>query len=514
MKKTIASLSLVVLLTIGIFMGYFSVQPAAVPASAAQDTAYQQILSDITTMTVVPHSTGSKENEKVQEFLVERISAAGITPIIQPFPINVDELLAKQTERYENGSDAYRKRVENSVKELGFSTPKEFFLNKIGGSEGETLHSNNILAKIDSPNSEEAILFVAHYDSVNTAPGAADDALATATMLNLLEKLSKEESLPNDFYFLFTDGEELGLLGAHYFVENSPEYLADVKMLFNFEARGNAGALVMFETSANNYDMVRHFAQSTAHPVSFSLATAVYDQMPNGTDFTEFKNVGYKGLNFAIIDGSDAYHRPADNINELSRPSAYHYYQSVYSMADYFINSELSSIQHTQDAVFFPFSAAGLIVIPGWAARILGFIPLVMYLGILFFMAKKQKAGKAALLKKALVLLPLGLLPALVTVLFFAASYLFFLPAILFLALEIILLFIKKQAPWIYFSTLAICLLTACFLYAPIVYLIHIALGIWAVTIGFALLPLIPAVLYSARVINTVFPSSKATAKA
>lgn len=509
MKKTIASLSLAALVAAGIFIGYFSVQPSAVPASAAQDATYQQILTDITTMTVVPHSTGTPENKKVQEFLVERISAAGLSPTVQPFTISIDELLAKQMNRYETGSDAYRKRVETSMKELNFATPKEFFLDKIGGSEGETLHSNNVLVKIDSPNSNNAIMFVSHYDSVNTAPGAADDALAAATMLNLLEQIAKAEAPDNDFYFLFTDGEELGLLGARYFVENSPEYLSDVKMLFNFEARGNAGALVMFETSANNYDMVRHFAQSVSHPVSFSLATAVYDQMPNGTDFTEFKNAGYTGLNFAIIDGAEAYHRPADNIDELSRPSAYHYYQSVFSMGEYFLSSDLSSIQHNQDAVFFPFSAAGLIVIPGWLARILGFIPLFLYAGILFFIAKKQKPATPALLKKALALLPLGLLPPLVTLLFFAASYLFFLPAILFLALEILLLFFKKQPAWIYLSTLIICLLTCCFLYGPIVYLVHIALGLWPATIAFALLPAIPCFIYSARVIKAVFPSSQ-----
>ncbi|MFV0352666.1 MAG: M28 family peptidase, partial [Oscillospiraceae bacterium] len=72
---------------------------------------------------------------------------------------------------------------------------------------------------------------------------------AAACMLNLMESMAKNPP-QNDVYFLFTDGEEVGLLGAADFVRTQPQYAKEVDLLFNFEARGNAGALVMFETSA------------------------------------------------------------------------------------------------------------------------------------------------------------------------------------------------------------------------------------------------------------------------
>ena len=79
------------------------------------------------------------------------------------------------------------------------------------------------------PQSEEAVLFVAHTDSVKYGPGAFDDIVSVAAMLEGLRQLQGVIPL-RDMVFLFTDGEEQGLLGAAKYVENHPDMAARTRL--------------------------------------------------------------------------------------------------------------------------------------------------------------------------------------------------------------------------------------------------------------------------------------------
>ena len=90
-------------------------------------------------------------------------------------------------------------------------------------------------------------MFVAHYDSVPSGPGAGDDAASVAAILETIRALKAGATpLRNDLIVLFTDGEELGLLGAKGFVETYPA-LRDIKVTLNFDMRGDYGPSVMFQ---------------------------------------------------------------------------------------------------------------------------------------------------------------------------------------------------------------------------------------------------------------------------
>lgn len=58
----------------------------------------------------------------------------------------------------------------------------------------------------------------------------------------------------------------------------------DVKAVFNFEARGSGGPVVMFETSNDNGSLIREFAGATQNPVANSLSYEIYKRLPNDTD--------------------------------------------------------------------------------------------------------------------------------------------------------------------------------------------------------------------------------------
>jgi hypothetical protein len=119
-----------------------------------------------------------------------------------------------------------------------------------------------------------------------------------AVLLETLRALRSSPPLRNDLIFLFTDGEEPGLLGAKAFVDAHP---AAAALVLNFEARGTSGPAFMFETSEGNGWIVRQFAEAAPYPQANSLSYKAYRNMPNDTDLTIFKKAGIAGLNFAFI---------------------------------------------------------------------------------------------------------------------------------------------------------------------------------------------------------------------
>src|SRR6185437_15323313 len=72
-----------------------------------------------------------------------------------------------------------------------------------------------------TPGQGNAIVMMAHYDSVPAGPGASDDQSGVATILESIRALKASRGgSKHPIVALFTDGEEAGLLGANAFLEN------------------------------------------------------------------------------------------------------------------------------------------------------------------------------------------------------------------------------------------------------------------------------------------------------
>ncbi len=95
---------------------------------------------------------------------------------------------------------------------------------------------------------EEAVVYTAHYDAYGIEngrifPGAADNALGTATIVAIAEAMTKAfpkpESRPRrSILFLAVTGEEYGLFGAEHWVRNPTWPLAKVAADINFDGIG------------------------------------------------------------------------------------------------------------------------------------------------------------------------------------------------------------------------------------------------------------------------------------
>jgi len=170
-----------------------------------------------------------------------------------------------------------------------------------------------------------AILCVAHYDSVAAGPGVADDLAGVAAWLEVARAIiASGRPTARDVLFLFSDAEEPGLLGAEAFAAEHP-WFAEVGVVLNLEARGTGGPSRMFETGPDNDWIAGAFARGASQPSTTSLATALYREMPNDTDFSVFRKRAIPGLNFAWIGGVSRYHTPLDDLAHLDPRSLQHH---------------------------------------------------------------------------------------------------------------------------------------------------------------------------------------------
>src|SRR5829696_748310 len=200
----------------------------------------------------------------------------------------------------------------------------------------------NILARLKGTSNEKAVLLVAHYDTVPVSPGAGDNGSAVVAILETLRALKSSQPLRNDVIALFSDAEELGMVGAKAFVYQHP-WAGDVGVVLNFDARGTSGPVIMFETSDKNGWLIKEFAKAAPHPAANSLAQAIYALMPNNTDFTVFKGAGFAGLNFAYIIGLNRYHTPLDNLTNIDQRSLQHQGSTALALTRHFGNLNLNN---------------------------------------------------------------------------------------------------------------------------------------------------------------------------
>jgi hypothetical protein len=173
--------------------------------------------------------------------------------------------------------------------------------------------ARNVIATLGPPTGK-ALLLSAHYDSVPVGPGAADDGIGVATMLEVASIL-KDRPLNRPVILLFNEGEELGLVGARAFLADPLS--RNVDSLLNFEARGVTGPVTMFETNLPNGAAISAYSAAVRRPFASSLSTDVARLIPNDTDVTTYKERGWLTLNSAITGNETHYHSPGDDLASL-----------------------------------------------------------------------------------------------------------------------------------------------------------------------------------------------------
>lgn len=215
-----------------------------------------------------------------------------------------------------------RKRIITRLEELGYEPQVQTSL-QCGYAICASVR--NVVAALEGKRpAQPAVLLAVHYDSVGAGPGASDDGAGVAATLEIARALKAMSQTERNILLLLDDGEEAGLLGARAFMNEHP-YSAHVSEVINLEARGSSGPSLMFETSRDNLPLVRLMSEKLDRPFTTSLHQAVYERLPNDTDFTIFKEWGVVGYNFGFIDGVAHYHTALDDLSHTSNASLQHH---------------------------------------------------------------------------------------------------------------------------------------------------------------------------------------------
>jgi hypothetical protein len=220
--------------------------------------------------------------------------------------------------------DAVRGRLIAELRALGLEPQVRERMDCNGTPKSRAINcsmTRNVVASIGPPHGRR-LLINAHYDSTPTGPGASDDGIGVATMLEITAQL-RANPPARPVTLLFNEGEEFGLNGARAFVESDP-LAREVDTQINIEARGVNGPALMFETSDPNGPALADYARATARPYANSISTDFAKLIPNTTDVTVFKESGWKTLSYSIIGNETRYHSPGDTLEALDRASLYH----------------------------------------------------------------------------------------------------------------------------------------------------------------------------------------------
>jgi hypothetical protein len=294
--------------------------PAAVPAgAAATEFSSGRALKHLEAISRAPRPIGTRAHEEARDYLLKELAALGASP------------------------------------QVVTATALD------GGAPGLLRAGTvqNILARIPGTASSKAVMLTAHYDSVPNSPGASDDGAGVAAILEAVRAVKAGGPLKNDIIVLFTDGEEVGMLGARAFAAEHP-WAKEAGLVLNLEARGSGGPVLMFETSPGNGRLIEEFAESVPHPVSNSLMYEIYRVLPNDTDLSVFKRAKMPGLNFAYIDGVDHYHTSFDNMANLDERSLQHEGSYVLALVRHAGGLDLTDTR-APDSVYFDLLGAAVV---------------------------------------------------------------------------------------------------------------------------------------------------------
>jgi acetylornithine deacetylase/succinyl-diaminopimelate desuccinylase-like protein len=147
-------------------------------------------------------------------------------------------------------------------------------------------HVRNVVATVPSRRPGPHLLLNAHYDSTPTGPGAGDDGLGIAVLLEI-GAILKAAPPPRPVTLLFNEGEEYGLNGAHAFVRADP-LASRVNSLINIDVRGVTGPALMYETSDPNGGAIELYGKAAKRPYANSISTDFAKLIPNTTDVVFF----------------------------------------------------------------------------------------------------------------------------------------------------------------------------------------------------------------------------------
>lgn len=364
-------------------------RPAPVPANAP-DTAFSsaRAMTHLVELARAPRPVGAPEHDRARELITGWLADLGLEP-------RLHESLSLR--RGGNGEFVSAASLRSIVARIPADLPP-----------GSPRH---------------AVVLTAHYDAVPLSHGAGDAGVGVVAIVEAVRALRASlaagaSPLRNDLILLFTDGEEIGLLGARAFVDSHP-YMDDVRLVISAEMRGTSGPVHMFETGPENGWIVRAMQEADPNPWATSLSVEIYRRLPNDTDFTPFREAGIQGLNFAAIGGARHYHQATDRAGQVEEATLQHMGVRLLALSGALGRAELTEV-HAPDRVFLTLPGVGIVGYPRGLALPLSVAAVLLWILAAWLAVRRahpvpRAGGKAPSPPRGGVALGVGALLALVT---------------------------------------------------------------------------------------------------
>jgi len=266
--------------------------PDPVPANRS-DTLFSsaRAMSQLVEIARHPHPPGSPEHDRVRTHLMGRLRSLGLDP-----------------------------RVQATTSVIGDS----------GTARAVTIR--NVVARLPGTASTGTILLTAHYDAAPLSPGAGDDGVGVAALLETVRAVLAGEPLRNDLILLLSDAGALGQSGTRAFVEAHP-WVSEVAFVVSAEMRGVSGPAFLLESGSENGWLIETLATADSRPTATSLSREIPSDRPLGQSLSPFRAAGILGLTLTGLGGRGVHQQVTDRPERVSEKTLQHQGSQLLSLA-------------------------------------------------------------------------------------------------------------------------------------------------------------------------------------
>jgi len=222
----------------------------------------------------------------------------------------------------------YEKRAMETMQPASLDLPgKEVSWNSSVNSE--VIKCRNVIGYIEGKNTEEFIVVGGHYDHVGKYEGwiwngADDNGSGTVGVMSLARAFAESGEKPEkSIIFAAWTGEEMGLWGSKYFVNNFPKNLRIAYNLnFDMLSRDEEN-----DTNKNKMSMMylsstpglKELTEKNVHDFNLNLDIAYRPSaiLSGGSDHAPFAAAGIPATFFFAAMHPD-YHQPSDEVSKIN----------------------------------------------------------------------------------------------------------------------------------------------------------------------------------------------------
>jgi len=235
---------------------------------------------------------------------------------------------------------------------------------RMGISEKNRL-GHNVVGYINN-NAPTTVILGAHFDhlgygedgnsmirngEMNIHNGADDNASGTAALIELARKLKASDAKNNNYLFIAFSGEELGLFGSKYFVENptidlkSANYMINMDMVGRLNDSSNTITVGGYGTSPSWGDFYTSYAlQGRKQELYIKI-----DSSGSGpSDHTSFYRKDIPVLFYFTGLHSD-YHKPSDDADKVNYKGEEKIIDHIFNLVEAFDKSPKLSFAKTRE---------------------------------------------------------------------------------------------------------------------------------------------------------------------